>query len=516
MFWLALASGAMKAHNEPQCCRLVLNGSRMKQLSGLDSAFLNLETAAVPMHVGSLAILDLAQAPQDFGFDAVFEQIRARLPVLPELRRRLKGLPLNLAPPLWVEDPDFRLANHVHRCRLSEGNDQDLAQTVADHFSHCLERSRPLWSFYFIEGLKGRRVACLSIVHHACMDGVTGAEMMGRLMDRDPRAAHAAMLSPLGQDDLGKLPGQLGRWLLTARQCARRPLLAARLTHQSWSLLRRWMRGQPVEAPNLRSAPRTRLNVTIDAERSYAFGSLPLAPLQTVQRCLRVNLNDVLLTICAQALRDYLLAKGELPTAPLVAAVPVSVRGRSGLASANQVSVARVCLHTDIADPIERLRAIHAQMMRAKRGMRALPPSLLMRWAEVPAPSLLATAARALEAYSVQDHFAPAFNLVVSHVAGPREPLYLAGARVSANYPLSIPYHGLAINITALRSPQAFDIGLTAHRGTVPDVEAVMNLMHAAASGLAARVAGMGAITPAAAEAGTGASPEERCARGTQ
>jgi WS/DGAT/MGAT family acyltransferase len=488
----------------------------MKQLSGLDSAFLNLETAAVPMHVGSLAILELAQAPKEFGFDAVCKQIRARLPVLPELRRRLKILPLNLAPALWVEDPDFRLSNHVHRCRLSKGDDQDLAETVADCFSRCLERSRPLWAVYFIEGLKGRRAACLSIVHHACMDGIGGSELIGRLMDSEPRALPSTRLTPRRPEETGALPGQLGRLLLTARHCVRRPLLAARLTQQTWSLMRRWVRGELVEAPNLRSAPRTRLNVTIDAHRSYAFRSLALAPLQKLRRQMRVNLNDVLLTICAQALRDYLQQKSELPEAPLVAAVPVSVRGRSGLASANQVSVARVCLHTDIADPIERLRAIHTQMMRAKRVTRAVPPSLLMRWAEVPAPSLVATAARALEAYGVQDRFAPAFNLVISNVPGPRVPLSLAGARVSANYPLSIPYHGLAVNITALRSAQAFDIGLTAHRGTVPDVEDVMDLIEAAARRLG-QLAETGAAPAIGGVVGdTGASPEERCTGGTR
>jgi diacylglycerol O-acyltransferase len=488
----------------------------MKQLSGLDSAFLNLETAAVPMHVGSLAILDLAQAPKDFGFEAVCEQIRARLPQLPELRRRLKALPFNLAPPLWVEDPDFRLANHVHRCRLSDGGDRDLADTVADRFSHRLERSRPLWALYFIEGLSGRRAACLSILHHACMDGIAGTELMGRLLDTEPRPAPAAVPAPVGPEETGGLPGEFGRWLLTARQCARRPLLAARLTQQTWSLMRRWMRGELVDAPNLRSAPRTRLNVTIDAHRSYAFRSLPLAPLQAVQRHLHVQLNDVLLAICAQALRDYLLAKAELPEAPLVAAVPVSVRGRSGLASANQVTIARVCLHTEIADPIERLRAIHTQMTRAKRMHRALPPTLLMRWAEVPAPMLLATAARALETYAVQDRVSPAFNLVISNVPGARAPLYLAGARVSANYPLSIPYHGLAFNVTALRSRQHFDIGLTAHRGTVPDVDHVMDLIQAAASQLVTQAAAMKATSPLAFVGDTGASPDERCAGGTQ
>ncbi len=236
------------------------------------------------------------------------------------------------------------------------------------------------------------------------------------------------------------------------------------------------------------SAPRMLFNTTINARRSYAFRSLPLTDVKFVKNAFGSSVNDVVLCISAQALRDYLNAKNALPGKSLIAAIPVSVRTEEEKgAGGNKVTMARAPLGTHIADPVERLRAISGRMGKVKQGMKAVPARLIMDWANVPAPALMAQAARLSENFSILDYVHPPYNVVISNVPGPPKPLYFAGARVLANYPVSIPYHGLAFNITVMSYQNNLDIGLTGHRGTVPDPEKIMDGMAQALADLKAR-----------------------------
>jgi len=231
-----------------------------------------------------------------------------------------------------------------------------------------------------------------------------------------------------------------------------------------------------------------RFNTMITARRAFAFRSLPLPDVKFVKHTYGTSVNDVVLCICAEALRGYLLDKNELPDKTLVAAVPVSVRSEAEKGQhGNKVAMARTALHTEIADPVERLQALSKRMGKVKKAFKATPARLMMDWMNVPAPSLVAQAARLYENFSIQDYLYPPYNLVISNVPGPSQPLYLAGARVVANYPVSIPYHGLAFNITVLSYQDNLDVGLTAHRGTVPDINDVMERMAAALADLKAR-----------------------------
>jgi diacylglycerol O-acyltransferase len=475
----------------------------MRQLSGLDTMFLNLETNAVPMHIGGLTIVDPSTAPKDFGFETVRRAIESRLHLLPMFRRRLVTSPLNLDLPYWIEDPEFDIEHHVrHRALPRPGNDKQLADFICDVMSTRLDRSMPLWRAYYVEGLSGGRVALLTKIHHACIDGVSGAEMMGVLLDltAEPRA-----IPPPEQPwEPEAIPSPIQLAASSARNLATRPKEAWRLLRETGpflfsagraALAHRRARDHAEDvapaAPEDRdvgAAPRMRFNTTITARRSFAFRSLPLADVKLVKNTFGTSVNDVVLSVCAGALRQYLLEKHELPDQPLVAAVPVSVRSQEEKGThGNKVTMARTALHTEIEDPVERLQALSRRMGKVKKSFKATPARRMMDWVNVPAPALLAQAARLYENFSIQDYVYPPYNLVISNVPGPPQPLYLCGARVQANYPVSIPYHGLAFNITVMSYLDNLDIGLIAHRTTVPDIGHLMDLVERSLAELKAR-----------------------------
>lgn len=472
----------------------------MKQLSGTDSMFLNLETAGAPMHIGGVTILDLAHAPEGFGFDAVRRRIAERLHLLPSFRRRLVGMPLNLVPPFWIEDPDFHFDKHVQRVQLkAPGRDAQLAELVAELAGKPLDRDRPLWAFYYVEGLSRRRAACISIIHHACIDGISGAELLSKVLDLQPDPPQ--LPPPTGQWDPDELPLVIDRLLFTARQAWSRHRQFVGLVRNSvpvaWQLGRALIgKGEAGPAPEpepgsegeggkvvaFRPAPRTRFNVAIDSNRSYSFRSFPLARIKVLKNALGITVNDAVLALCAGALRRYLLEKDELPQRALVAAVPISVRASARSrdrreAGGNQVAMLTVELPTQVADPLQRVAAVSRGTARLKRVHRAVPARLLMDWMELPTPALMARAARLYENFVNSDRLKPPVNVLISNVPGPRQTLYLAGAPLLANYPLSIPYHGLALNITVLSYRDQLDVGLTAWREAVPDIGHLMELL---------------------------------------
>ncbi|MDR3415706.1 MAG: wax ester/triacylglycerol synthase family O-acyltransferase [Nevskia sp.] len=477
----------------------------MKQLSGLDALFLNIESAEAPMHIGGVAILDLAHAPPGFGFAAVRQRIAERLHLLPGLRRRLVGMPFNLVPPLWIEDPDFRLDRHVRQVQLKPpGRDVQLAELVATLTATPLPRDRPLWSFHYVEGLSRRRAACISIIHHACVDGIFGAELMGKLLDPVPEPPRPA---PSAEWDPDEFPLAIDRLRFTVRQAwtrHRRFLGLVRSSAPQVLRLGRSLlgggpdRAEDAEAPTafkgLKPAPRTRFNVAIGAGRSYAFRSLPLERIKAVKNAFGISLNDAVLLVCTGALREYLRGKNELPARPLVAAVPISVRTPKDDTEGNRVSMLTAELPTQLDDPLQRVTALMRSTVQLKRVHRAVPARLLSDWMELPAPALMARAARVYENFVHSDRLKSPVNVLISNVPGPREPLYLAGAPLLASYPISIPYHGLALNITVFSYCGQLDIGLTACRDAVPDIRHLMDL-HAAA--LDELTAAAGLIPPA-------------------
>lgn len=432
-------------------------------LGVLDALFLHLETAATPMHVGALHLLD-APAAGDALYDAIRRHLAARLAVSPLFTRRLHRLPLDLANPVWV-DGEVDLTHHLQRLRLpAPGSQQQLWSAVARLHAQPFERSRPLWRFHLIEGLAGGGCAFYSKVHHAALDGSAGVALAQLLLDAQPAAAPVEPARPPPE----RRPGP-GRLQLLASALVRQAGTGAALLRRAPALARagadllRTGGGTPLAwAKSLRRAPDSPFNRAIDRRRSIATASLPLAPLRAVATAQAATVNDVVLTVVGGALRRYLLRRGELPAEPLVAAMPVSLRERGDTRMNTQATMAQVGLGTDIADPLQRLRAIHDAAQAAKAVSRAMRPALDLPLPSLGMPWLLGAAAALYGTGRLAERLPRLANVVVSNVPGPAAPLYLAGARLRSWWPLSIVEHGLGLNVTVMRYVEALDCGLVA------------------------------------------------------
>ena len=446
----------------------------MQRLSGLDATFLYMETPTGHMHVASTAVFDPSTVPGGYSFEKVKELIAERLHLLPPFRRRLKPIPFALHHPLWIEDPDFDLDYHVRRAGLpAPGGTDELAALAADFMSRPLDRNRPLWEMVTVEGLEHGYIAQLCKVHHAAIDGVSGAELMVNLLDftPEPRVIDPPEepWRPDREPSDVELVGHAVNSLV--RQPVRLAKAVPRTVGMALNLRRRNRLPDVTPPPSPLSAPRTSLNASISAQRRFAFESVSLDDVKTVKNAFGTTVNDVVLATCAGALRRYLDGRGELPDEPLVAMVPVSVRtedlkGTMG----NQVSSMFTSLATDCDDPVERLRTIAAVTGQAKEQEKVIGAAALTDWTEFAAPGLMARAARLYSRTKMADRHRPLFNLTISNIPGPPFPLYSAGARLIAYYPMGPIFDGGGLNITVMSYMDRMDFGLVACRDTVPDV----------------------------------------------
>lgn len=447
----------------------------MKPLSGLDSLFLHLETPETPMHVASLCLYDLPMDyPGDF-YSNVKRQVARRLHLVPLLRRKLWTLPLAIANPVWVEDADVDLDYHVRRVRLPRpGTQAQLEACAARIHSTLLDRSRPLWEAHVIEGLTTGQVGFYMRVHHAVLDGAAGMALSAALLDTTP-APRQVQHPPRPQRAMGELPGigELARAALR-HDVAQYSKLVRQLPDLVGILTGTGKHSRsPVAAPARRSrafGPRTPLNVSITSERRFAAVSLSLDAVKRVAHAHDAKLNDVVLTICSGALRNYLSRHGGIPKEPLIAGMPFSLRESGNTEYSTQATMTLVNLATDIADPVQRLRAIRdaagAIKSVAGRAKSVIPtdtPSLGAPW-------LLGGLAALYGRSKLADLLPPVMNVVISNVPGPAAPLYAAGARMRTHWPLSIVEHGMGLNITVVSYCGALDFGMVAARRAAPDV----------------------------------------------
>jgi WS/DGAT/MGAT family acyltransferase len=458
----------------------------VQQLSGLDAAFLAVETRTVFGHVGSVCVVDPSTAPEPFTLERFTRAIESRLPLVPLLRRRLVEVPLGLDQPYWIEDPDFDIEFHVRELALpGPGSDRQLAEQAARLHARPLDRTRPLWEIYLIFGLRGGRAAIYSKVHHAAIDGVSGNDVLAALLDLSPAGRTLPEPPPRRTD---QQPGAVELLARSAVSLTRHPLRAARL---SAGLLRSasammanpaWPRlplvdrllGRDGEAilsrPGLR-APPTPFNRSITQHRRWGFCDLPLAEVKHVKHALGITVNDVVMALCAGALRRWLTDHDALPDGPLIAAVPVSVRTEDQRGThGNRVSTMLAVLPTQLADPRERLRVVHEGMRAAKEQHDALPANLLADVTQFAMPALAGQAARMAARLRLLER-ASLFNLIISNVPGPNVPLYYAGAELLAYYPLSAIVDGQGLNVTAMSYRDSLFFGVIACRELVPDVD---------------------------------------------
>ena len=458
----------------------------MQRLTGLDATFLYTETPSQHMHVSMVGVFDTSTMRGGYSFDTVRGLIESRLPRIPMFRRRLVEVPFRLHHPVMVEDPDFDLDFHVRRMAVpAPGSMRELTDMAGDFLSRPLDRARPMWEMWIVEGLEDGRIGVLAKVHHSMIDGVTGAEMMVHLFDLE--AEPAAVEAPADERQPEHVPSDLELVAYAARSLARQPLRMARIlpatARSVVNLVSRRRSGEGGMATPF-SAPRTPWNGAITAHRAIAIGTLSLDDVKAVKRRFGTTVNDVVLALCSGALRRYLMDHGGPTDSPLVSVVPISVRAEAaasggaaaeglvddGAAGANQVSAMFVSLATDVEDPAERLRAIARLTKGAKEEHNALGAAVLMNWAEFAAPGLFARAMRFYSSMNLADRHRPIHNVIISNVPGPPFPLYLAGARLEVLAPLGPIMEGAGLNITVMSYIDRIDVGLIACRELIPDI----------------------------------------------
>ena len=446
----------------------------MQRLTGLDATFLYMETPSTHMHVAGVAVFDPSTVPGGYSFEGVKELVESRLHLLPPFRRRLVTVPFQLHHPLWIEDPDFDLDYHVRRVALpSPGGVQELAELTADITSRQLDRSRPLWEMWVVEGLENGYIATVTKMHHSSIDGVSGAELTVNLLDLQPEPAEVDPPDEPWRPDRVPSDFELVAYAVNSlmRQPARAIKAVRRTTEMALNLRRRNRQPGVNPPPAPFSAPSTSLNSSITPHRKLALTSVSLDEVKRIKNAYGTTVNDVVLALCAGALRRYLDDRGELPEAPLVGMVPISVRGEDEKGTmGNRVSAMFCNLATDIDDPVERLRAIHEGTQSAKDQESAISAETLTDWTEFAAPALAARAARLYSRMRVADRMRPPFNVTISNVPGPPFPLYSAGARMVAHYPIGPVFDGVALNITVMSYMNSMDFGLNACRETIPHV----------------------------------------------
>ena len=472
----------------------------MKQLSGLDASFLYMETAAQFGHVSSLSVYERPVDRPDYDpLVAWREQIADRLHLLEPLRRRLREVPFALDHPFWVEDPNFDLDFHVrHNALPPPGHDHQMAELVARIVGRPLDRTRPLWETYVIEGLPDDRFAILTKVHHATIDGASGAELLVLMLDDRPDGT--VVTPPTSEWQAERLPsdGEMialaasklirkpGRALLlgarTARdlgKATRNPALVAAADQARASLRgplgallnmgRARENNDAVGPPPSLTAPRTPFNAIITPHRRFAYGSVPLDTIKDIKNACGATLNDVVMAVCAGGLRTWLQRHDALPDSPLIAMVPVSIRsGNETDKWSNRVSAIFAALPTDEADPVQRVHRVHDSMMGAKQLFDAVPADALTDFAQFAPPAVFAQAMRT--ATRLTGRFGTPVNLVISNVPGPRTPLYAAGSRLLHYYPVSTIVDGQGLNVTVQSYLNSLDFGLVSCRELVPDL----------------------------------------------
>ncbi|HEX2782197.1 MAG TPA: wax ester/triacylglycerol synthase family O-acyltransferase [Ilumatobacteraceae bacterium] len=499
----------------------------MRQLSGVDASFLNMETASTFGHVASLNIYDPTDAPGGAGLEATKQTILERIDLLAPFRRRLVEVPLGLDLPYWIEDPDFDIDFHVrHHAVPPPGTAQQLAEAISRIVARPLDRARPLWELYVIEGVdNGRLIAQLTKVHHAAIDGASGAAMLAAMLDLDP--AYRPVIGP-AQREPETVPSDEQLLRMTVREFFRRPekmvrlgvrttrelatasrsgglraladLIAQPMPGALGGMMRRRLRAQygeeidrpPALPPTI--APRTPWNQAITPHRRFAYTTIPLDDAKKVRRAFGCTFNDVVMAVCSGALRAYLLHHDRLPKESLIAMVPVSVRsGDETETYQNRVSALLADLATNERDPVKRLRRVQRSMAIAKENHAAIPAETLMDFTQFAPPAIAARAMRMASRLRIADRMNPPFNLVISNVPGPNVPLYMAGAELKHFYPVSALFDGQGLNMIVHSYNGNLDFGFIACRELVPDVWLLADLLQTAMNDLLA------AVKPAAA-----------------
>jgi len=482
----------------------------MKQLTGLDAGFLYMETPTTFGHISSMAVYD-TPAKGDQPYEMFRNRLEQRLPMLEPLRRRLVEVPFQLDHPWWVEDPDFDIDFHIRHIAVPgkgrrKGGERELADLVGRLISRPLDRTKPLWEAYVIEGLPKGQWAAVIKMHHATIDGAAGALMTYMLLDAEPNAEPPPM-PELPEPEAVPTPVEMmGRTMMS--YAARPQRFAAaqgkmmreafKIASESGDQIRTaWMdafklpSSSSAEDPTLPTAlaPATPFNRSITPHRRFAYKSFDLGEIKAIKNHFsvvlderitvndritvsdRITINDIVMAVCAGALRRYLDRHESLTDQPLVAAVPVSIRtGDEEDMWTNRVSSVFSQLPTHIEDSAERVRFSHEAMQSAKGSFDLVPAESMVDFAQFTPPALFAESARLMSRMRMADQMRQVSNLVISNVPGPRESLYMGSSKLLHYYPVSTIAEGQGLNITVQSYEDKLDLGLVGCRELLPDL----------------------------------------------
>jgi len=443
----------------------------MDRLSGLDASFLYLETPSQVMNVAIIMEVDPSTIPGGYSFDGLRAEMNRRVTGLPVMRRKLADSLTNIDHPVWVEDDDFNIERHVNRMAVpSPGRIQEVAQMCSHLLGQELDRKKPLWDMWVMEGLEGGRIALFIRMHHATVDGATVADILADLATTSPDAPD------LDPELVAANSGSAVRGELALHGAAnfliRRPIAALKLIPKTVPVPFEWLKrvrsGDGMPAPF--EAPRTRFNAPLSPRRSISLSQFPLADVKKVKDHFGVKVNDVVLAMCGGALRQYLIDHDELPDAPLVGLVPVSVRGADEHdlveIGTNKVTGMFTRLPSTVDDPVDRLRLAQMYAGQAKQHHKDIDANMLRAYAEFAPGNTLGGLMRIYADRRLSALHPPVFTAIVSNVAGPPIDMYFLGAKVESCYPIAPIFHGLGLNITVFSAGDKLNLGIV----TCPDI----------------------------------------------
>ena len=441
----------------------------MERMTGLDAGFLYMETPTLHMHTLKIAVVDPSGVPGGYSFDLLKQVLASRLMYLPPFRRRIVEVPFGLTHPVWVEDPDFDLDYHVRRVAVpAPGGPREFGELISDIASHQLDRRRPLWELWVVEGLEHGHIGVVAKIHHAAADGVAAAAMLANVLgvgDNDVEDVDLWRPDPIPSE-----------WELLAGAVRSIAIALAHLPQLLWRTLQGLVRlvqrrraGGDLPPPPF-SAPAVSFNRALTPHRRFVFSSVPLDDVKEVKNALGASVNDIVLALSAAALRRYLHDRDELPTRPLMAGVPVSVGDMGTRSSGNMVSNLFTSIPTDVADPIERVRTVHRMMKGAKEVHNALGAEMLADWTELTPPRPFAAFMRFYSRRELASRHRPPINVVISNVPGPQAALDVAGARLVSIYSMGPILEGIGLNITVWSYCGSLNFGIVSCRELMPDL----------------------------------------------
>ena len=446
----------------------------MKKLNSLDASWLYVESRETPMQVGNLSIFSLPDDADEHFVQALVERARQSTDVVSPWNLKLGGGAFGKAFPKWVEETDIDMEYHFRHSALPKpGGERELGRLISRLHSTQLDFKRPPWECHLIEGLEGNRVALYTKVHHSLIDGVGGARLTERVFSPDPKRRDMPAPWSVGDAPRARRPADPDLAEGSPVRVASDGLKAqgsstGALLKGLAGLVRKGRQSNdPFVAPF--QAPKSILNGRIKGgARRFATQQFDLEQIKALAKAADCTLNDIVLYICATSIRRFLKEANALPGKPLTAGIPVNVRPADDQGTGNAISFIMANLGTDISDPLKRLNAIKASTASAKAHLQTLPKAAMQQYTMiVMAPYILQLLSGA------GGRARPVFNITISNVPGPREPLYFNGARLEAMYPVSLIAHGGALNITCLSYAGTLNFGFTGCRDTLPHMQRI-------------------------------------------